>query len=190
MLMSEAKYFGVKGILLPVNNRYEGRLLSQCEGKANDESILHAISTFEGRPMVGIYRLPNNFVPEHVFKEDFESYYFVGGYLTTNFDPKKMEDKQVFFDKTPVNLGRMVDIVSQDHLKVKNLNALELKMFTFMISDDQTDLYRIIHVDPILAYLDAEKNDNAPLKLESTQSLYAGMQFNRGKGAPNIDDVY
>jgi len=183
--MSEETYFGVKQILVPDNQIYAGNLLTQCHQKVDDDRLLQAIKLFKDKPVVVIYTINDRWP-----KDDFIDCMFVGDYLRNVSDAKNISDTELVFKNHTVRLNQIVDVISQDHLN-KNIPQNSVwKLYIFGVSDKKTDLYRIINVNPVLAYLDAEYNDNAPLKLYSIHDVHAGMQFNRGKGAGNIDDLY
>jgi hypothetical protein len=184
-------YFGVKEILLPEirhNGKYSGNLLWQCVNPAIDNfsRILNAIKIFEDEPVIVIYNKDSNGIP----KETLEECRFMRGYLKTDFRSRKVTDHTLWLGNKVVPLRDVVDIVSENHLEKNVSENIELKLFTFNIADDRTDLYHILHVNSVLAYLSADNSSsNASLKLLRIEKPYQGMQFNRGKGNGRIEDV-
>jgi len=186
--MAEEKYFGVKEILLPDNViavEYVGHLLSQI-GREPDERVLNAIKLFIDKPMVAISTIDGNWP-----KDTLIDCMFVGDYLRKVKEAKNIADVELIFDNSSVRLDQVIDLISQNHLNKKIPESVTQKLYTFGISDDKTDLYRIIHVNPVLACLAAENNDDhTPIKLYNIQNVHPGMQFNRGKGQGKIEDLY
>lgn len=185
--MDSEIYYGVKQLVLPNNKNYAGNLLWQCNIVVDEFSrVLKAIKLFEDEPVVVIYRYADNGLP----KDTLKGCRFVRGYLKSDFGSKDIKDHELWLGKNMVHLGDVVDVVFENHLQKDFPKDIALKLFSFNVADDKNDVYNILHVNPILAYLEAKYNDNAPLKLTGIENLHPGMQFNRGKGVGKIEDLY
>jgi hypothetical protein len=86
-----------------------------------------------------------------------------------------------------IPLDEIIDIIPKDNV---GHSDAKLRLFNFYSLDygkKGHHIYDIIHTDPVNAYLEAKYSSNLPLRLSSIRDLYAGMQFNKGRGEGDGD---
>ncbi len=161
----EFHYDGLRNLLLPQYPHLSmGHLIREDEKQA-----LAAVKAFIDKDIVLVYHESNNQYREQ-YHDNYVNCTFVSGILNG------VERGILNLKTAKVNINDLLDLIPLDTLKDKDR---PLKLFSFHSINPHkvSNIYEIIHTDPVNAFVSRESG-NDPLYLFSVKQLYSGLQFN------------